>query len=112
MRLSLPTLGRTFGSLATILMVVDLALENLYAKTRPRVAEAQSGHICPINVHGLVYVTSREQLQLQILQIGAAISWALFALVVCLEIRRRKRDGKIGKIWDSTANPRRDLAAR
>jgi hypothetical protein len=49
-RLSLSGLGRTFGGLGTLLMVIDFALENQYAKTRPRVSEAQSGRIYPLNV--------------------------------------------------------------
>jgi hypothetical protein len=96
-RLSLSSLGRTFGGLGTLLLVIDFVLENQYAKTRPRVAEAHSGRIYPLNVHGIVYVTSREQFHLHVLSIGAAICMVLFALVVCLEIRRRKREGGIGK---------------
>jgi hypothetical protein len=92
-RLSLSSLGRTFGGLGTLLLLIDFVLENQYAKNRPRVADAQSGRVYPLNVHGIVYVTGGEQYHLHILQIAAAICFALFALVVCLEIRRRKREG-------------------
>jgi hypothetical protein len=92
-RLSLSSLGRTFGGLGTLLLVVDFVLESQYAKTHPRMAEAQSGRIYPLNVHGIVYVTGGEMFHLHILQIGAAICFALFALAICLEIRRRKREG-------------------
>ena len=97
MRLPLSSLGRTLGGLGTLLMVIDFVLENQYAKTRPRVAEAQSGRIYPLNVHGIVYVTSRELFHLHILEIGAAICLICFAVTVHLEIRRRKREGEIGK---------------
>jgi hypothetical protein len=96
-RLSLSSLGRAFGGLGTLLMVIDFALENQYAKTRPRVAEAQSGRIHPLNVHGIVYVTGREQLHLHILEVAAAICIICFAVTVYLEIRRRKREGETGK---------------
>jgi hypothetical protein len=41
MRLSLRSLGRTFGALGTLLMGAGFVLEGNYAKTRPRVAEVQ-----------------------------------------------------------------------
>lgn len=62
----------------------------------PRATEAQSGRIYPLNVHGIVYVTGRELFHLHILQIGAATCGVLFALVVCLHMRRQKQKGKIG----------------
>lgn len=96
MRLLLSSLGRTFGGLGTLLLVIDFVLENEYAKTRPRVEEVQSGRIYPLNVHGIVYLTSRELFQLHVLQVAAAICMVFFAFAVCLEIRRRKRGGEIG----------------
>jgi hypothetical protein len=60
-RLSLSSVGRTFGGLGTFLLLVDFVLESQYAKTRPRMAEAQSGRIFPLHVHGIVYVTSGER---------------------------------------------------
>ncbi len=91
MRLSLSSLGRTFGGLGTLLLAISFALES-HAKARPRAAEVQSGRIYPLNVHGIVYVTGSEQFHLHILDIGAAICMVLFALVVCLDIRKRKRE--------------------
>jgi hypothetical protein len=92
-RLSLSSVGRAFGGLGTLLLLVDFVLESQYAKTRPRAADAQSGRIFPLNLHGIVYVTGAEQFHLHILQIGAAICLVLFALVICLEIRRRRQGG-------------------
>jgi hypothetical protein len=97
MPLSWSILGRTFGGLGTLLAAISFALEEQYAKTRPRAAEVQSGRIYPLNVHGMVYVTGTEQAHLRILNIGTAICMVLFALVVCLEIRRRKREGNVGE---------------
>jgi len=93
---SLRSLGRTFGALGTLLMGSIFVLESSYAKSRPRVADVQSGLIYPLNVHGIVYITGKEQFHLHLLEFGAVICIVCFAFSVYLEMRRRKGESKIG----------------
>jgi hypothetical protein len=90
-RLSLRSLGRAFGALGTLLLGGVFVLESHYAETSPRMAEPQSGHVYPLNAHGVVFVTSKEQVQLHILEVGAAICMVCFAFAVYFEIRRTRK---------------------
>jgi hypothetical protein len=82
-----------FGIMVVLFMVGLFALQTHYEFERPTVAEKQAGRIYPLNVHGIVYVTNREKLYVNVLEMGASTCSIAFALIVRLEIRRRKREG-------------------
>ncbi len=90
----LRALGRIFGVMGTLFMVGIFALESHLAQTGPRVLDAGRGHIYPLNVHGIVYVTGGERSLDRRLAIGAAACWISFALIVYVEIRRRRRQSR------------------
>jgi hypothetical protein len=91
------TLARTFGIMGTLIMGAIFVLESHYAVTRPRIADPDAGRIYPLNVHGIVYVTSGKQFHIQIMETAAATCILGFALMFYLELRRRKREGEGGK---------------
>lgn len=90
---SLLVLGRMLGITGTLFMIGIFALETHYAQARPRVPDEGRGRVYPLNVHGIVYVTSSERRLDRNLGIAAAACWIPFASIVYIEVRRRKRDG-------------------
>ena len=79
--------------MGTLIMGAIFVSESHYAVTRPRIADPGAGRIYPLNVHGIVYVTTGEQFYIHILGTAAATCLLGFALMLCLELRRRKREG-------------------
>ena len=77
--------------MGTLIMGAIFVLESHYAVTRPRIADPDAGRIYPLNVHGIVYVTSGEQFHIHILGTAAATCGLGFVLMLYLEFRRRKR---------------------
>ena len=72
-------------------MACIFVLESHYANMLPRSPDKGAGRVYPLNVHGIVYLTSGEKHLDSSLEIAAAACWVLFALFVYLEIRRRNR---------------------
>ena len=78
--------------MGTLIMGAIFVLESRYAETRPRIADTDGGRIYPLNVHGIVYVTSGEQFRIHILETAAVTCVFGFAFMFYLELRRRKRE--------------------